>query len=286
MASVYLATCAALPQGDEDAEVLIACLGARHVEARWQAWNDPDARWDDALVVLRSTWDYTDDRVAFLDWARRVPRLANPAPVVEWNSDKTYLRDLENAGVPTVTTSWVAPGDPFELPAADEFVVKPSVGAGSRGAGRFASGQAVAAQAHIAELHVAGCTAMVQPYLPAVDTHGETALIYLAGRFSHAVSKGAMLPPGVVHPARSHSLYVEERIQARPPSAAEHALGEQLMEVLRGRTGRDLLYARVDLLPGPDGPVVVELELSEPSLFLGHADAAADRFAAAIAERV
>jgi hypothetical protein len=45
------------------------------------------------------------------------------------------------------------------------------------------------------------------------------------------------------------------------------------------------LYARVDLLPSPDGPVVVEVEITEPSLFLTYDEAAADRFAAAIEAR-
>jgi len=47
-----------------------------------------------------------------------------------------------------------------------------------------------------------------------------------------------------------------------------------------------LLYARVDVIPGPDGePVLVELELTEPSVFMEYAPSAAERFADAIAAR-
>lgn len=284
--TVLLATCAALPGGDEDAELLGAELAAHGIEARWQVWTDAAARWDGRLTVLRSTWDYTDAHADFLAWTRRVEHLLNPAAVIEWNTDKTYLAALESAGVPCVPTCFVAPGEPVIFPEGREFVVKPAVGAGSRGAGRFGAGQRQAALKHVAALHADGRTVLVQPYLDAVDEIGETALIYLDGEFSHAVTKGAMLPRNVVHPARSYALFVEERIEPRLPSEAELAVGAKATAVLRERLGTDLLYARVDLLPTEAGPVLVELELAEPSLFLDHGAGAAQRFAAAIAARL
>jgi glutathione synthase/RimK-type ligase-like ATP-grasp enzyme len=232
---------------------------------------------------------HRDPLDGFVDWTAHVPRLANPPDVVRWNSDKTYLRDLADAGIAIVPTQWLEPGRPVALPIAGEFVVKPSVGAGSRGAGRFTAAAGEAAIAHAAALHDAGRIVLLQPYLADVDTAGETALIYLAGVFSHAIRKGAMLPPGALNPLdRTHQggLYVEERISAHHATPEERAVGERVMAYLRNRFGGDQLYARVDLLPSPDGPVIVELELVEPSLFLGHDAGAADRFAAVIAERV
>lgn len=284
--TAILATCADLPAGDEDAELLTAALGAAGVVARWQVWSDPGAEWSADLTVLRSTWDYTAMRERFVQWAYGIGSLANPASVVEWNSDKTYLRDLAAAGVPVVPTLWTAPGEVVELPVAGEFVVKPSVGAGSRGAGRFSPERAHEAQAHVAHLHDAGRIVLVQPYLTDVDAIGETALVYVDATFSHAVRKGAMLPAGVTHPVDTHELYVEERIAPHVATADELAVGKKAMDVVRERFGDDLLYARVDLLPSPDGPLLIELELTEPSLFLGYAEGAADRFAAAIAARV
>ena len=286
MSAVTLATCAALPDGDEDAAALTSALTALGVEPRWRVWDDPEAVWTDGLVVIRSTWDYTQTPERFLSWSRSVPWLANPAEVIAWNSDKVYLLELQAAGIPIVPTAAVRPGDGLALPAVTEFVVKPSVGAGSRGAGRFSAGDAAGAAEHVDRLHADGLTALLQPYLADVDTAGETALIYFAGEFSHAIGKGAMLPTGTVHPARSHALYVEERIHARTPSAEELAVGARVLAVLRERLGTDLLYTRVDLLPGPDGPLLGELELIEPSLFLVHADGAAERFAAAVAARL
>jgi glutathione synthase/RimK-type ligase-like ATP-grasp enzyme len=285
MPAVLLVTCADFPAGDEDGELLLGALKATGVDGSWVVWNEPAVDWSTDLAVIRSTWDYTDDRAAFVAWAQSVPLLANPAEVIEWNSDKTYLRDLADAGVPIVPTNWSAPGAAAEFRGQVELVVKPSVGAGSRGAGRFGPGQVAEARAHVDHLHADGGTVLVQPYLAGVDTDGETALIYFDGTISHAVGKGAMLPEGVVHPVRSHSRYVEERIAPREPSPAELTVGSLAISAMQARFGDDLLYARVDLLPSTQGPVVVELELTEPSLFLGHAEGAADRFAAAIAAR-
>lgn len=289
MPAVLLATCADLPAGDEDADLLVRALADHGVEARWSAWTDGCVDWSSGLVVLRSTWDYTTDRDAFVGWVDGLPRVANRADVVRWNTDKVYLRDLAAVGVRTVATSFAAPGEHVEfLPDVAEFVVKPSVGAGSRGVGRFTADRVDEARRHAACLHAAGRTVLVQPYLDAVDAAGETALIYIDGRFSHAVRKGPMLPEGIAHPVHGHELYIEERIETRPAQSAELALGAEVLDAVHDRFAVELLYARVDLLPGPDGPVLVELELSEPSLFLRHASDAADpaaAFAAAIAAR-
>ena len=288
MPSVLLATCAALPRGDEDAPLLVAALAARGVDARWVAWTDRHVDWDAGLVVLRSTWDYSADRGRFLRWVDGLPRVANDPAVLRWNTDKVYLRDLAAAGVPTVPTHFAGPGEPAAFPDRGGFVVKPSVGAGSRGVGRFTSARAAAARRHATELHSAGRTVLVQPYLADVDTAGETALMYFAGRFSHAVRKGPMLRPDTAHPVHGAALYIEENITPRVPDPAELAVADAALAVVRARFGADPLYARVDLLPSPAGPVVVELELSEPSLFLQHGAGEQDpaaAFAAAIAAR-
>jgi glutathione synthase/RimK-type ligase-like ATP-grasp enzyme len=289
MPAVLLATCAELPDGDEDGAVLLNALAAHGVSARWAVWTDVAVDWSAGLVVLRSTWDYTHDRAAFLRWVDALPAVANDADVVRWNTDKVYLADLAAAGVPTVATSLARPGEQVSFPDAfGEFVVKPSVGAGSRGVGRFTADRTAAAAEHAAQLHAAGRTVLVQPYLGQVDSAGETALIYIEGRFSHAVRKGPMLAAGAAHAVQGGSLFIEENITARTPEAAELDVGAAALAAVRDRFGADQLYARVDLLPSPTGPVVVELELTEPSLFLqygaeGEQPAAA--FAAAIAAR-
>ena len=281
-----MATCADFPRGDEDedARPLTAACERIGLDVDWAVWDDAGVAWSAAdLVVIRSTWDYTERRDDFLAWAAGLSAVANPLAVLEWNSDKTYLRELAAEGIPVVPTAWAAPGEDVDLPVDRDFVVKPAVGAGSMGAGRFSATDPdahAAARRHIALLHELGRTVMVQPYLDGIDQAGETALIFIAGVYSHAIRKAPMLPEAVVHGVArgsTHGLFVAERITAREPSAPERAVAEQVLASpalarVLGPVG--LLYARVDLVPTPDGPVLMELELTEPSLFLAHDDGA------------
>jgi glutathione synthase/RimK-type ligase-like ATP-grasp enzyme len=285
---VVLATCSAFPKGAEEEGELVAACARAGLSAEWQVWDDDSVDWSAPdLVVIRSTWDYTGRRSEFLRWADGVRRLANPAGVVAWSSDKTYLIDLAARGVPVVPTAVVPAGEAIEPPVGLDFVVKPSVGAGSMGAGRFSFHDPLAldgARAHATQLHALGRTVIVQPYLEGVDTAGETAMVYFGGTFSHAIRKGAMLPEPMVHPVEegsSRAHFVPERIEARSPSAAEHRVAERALAAIPASP--PLVYARVDLLPSEDGPVVTEMELVEPSLFLPYSPGATDRLAAQMA---
>jgi len=284
MKRVALATCAALPDLDPDERLVIEPLRGLGVEAAAAVWDDPTVDWAAFdLVVIRSTWDYTERRDAFVAWARSVPRLANPADIVEWNTDKHYLADLAAAGVPVVPTDWIEPGTAVDLPAAGVHVLKPAIGAGSVDAARFSlhdEHEAQLAREHAARLGAAGRTVMVQPYLDLIDERGETALIYLGGVFSHAVTKGAML---AAERALVEGLYKEETITPRTPSAAELDIARAALAAVPGG-GERLVYARVDLVPDVNGsPVLIELELTEPSLFLGSAPRSVEQFAKRLA---
>ncbi|MFF7247261.1 RimK family alpha-L-glutamate ligase [Embleya sp. NPDC008237] len=278
---VALVTCAELPDLDPDERLLFEPLAARGIRAEAAVWNDPAVDWAGYdLVILRSVWDYPARRKEFIDWAASVPRLANPASIVAWNTDKTYLRDLTRAGLPVVETMWLEPDSTVTLPTSGLHVVKPAISAGSLDTERYdlaSPEQRALAAGHATNLLASGRTVMVQPYLEAVDTVGETALVYFDGVFSHAVRKGAMLD-GTAETVGD--LYRSERIEAREPSAAELAVAARVLtEIPVG----PLLYARVDLIPAADGtPTLLELELTEPSLFLAYADGSADRFADAI----
>lgn len=279
---VALVTCAELAGLYADDRLVVAPLRERGITAEPAVWDDPSVDWAAFdLVVLRSTWDYPARRDEFLRWTRQVPALANPAEVVAWNTDKRYLAELENAGLPVVPTGWLPPGRSWAPPESGEYVVKPAVGAGSIDTGRYDladPGQRSLAVSHVDRLHTTDQLVMVQPYLTAVDSYGESALLYIGGAFSHAVRKGPMLTGPDVALA---GLYKEEEISSRVPTPAELAVGAR---VLAAVPGEELLYARVDLIPGGDGaPLIVEVELTEPSLFLGYGERAPDRFADAIA---
>jgi hypothetical protein len=286
-----LITCAKLPDLDDDDRLLIAPLAALGITAEPVVWDAPDVDWSAfGLAVLRSPWDYVGRRDEFVAWAGTVPQLANPADVIEWNTDKRYLAGLAEAGRAVVPTTWLTPADRWDPPADGEYVVKPTIGAGSVDIGRYRltePGHRRLAVAHVDRLLAAGRPVMVQPYLAAVDSVGETALLYFAGpdglEFSHAIRKDAMLTGPDDGTA---DLYRPERITARTPELEQAAVARRALAAVPGGPDR-LLYARVDLIPGPDGlPLVSELELTEPSLFLGYAPGAPQRFADAIAARL
>jgi glutathione synthase/RimK-type ligase-like ATP-grasp enzyme len=233
--------------------------------------------------VVRSTWDYSDRRDAFLAWCARPPRLLNPAAVIEWNTDKRYLRELEVAGIPIVPTTWISPGqEPTGMPAG-QVVVKPSVSAGARNTSRYERGDQAAARAHVERLLSEGRTVLLQPYVESVDVAGETGLIYIDGVLSHTIRKGPVLhAPGFA----TDRLWAPEEISVRAPDGAERAIAEAALDSLPWPRG-ELLYARVDLVRGDDGrPMLLELELAEPSLFLGLEAGAPERLAAGIARRL
>ncbi len=291
-ARIALATAAEFPDLDEDGPVLVDACARMGIEAGPAVWTDETVDWSAYdLVVVRSTWDYQSQHGEYLDWARRVAAvttLANSADVLAWNTDKTYLRTLQEAGLPVVPTDWLEPGTAFAVPEMEEYVVKPAVSAGARDTNRYVAGvHDEVASEHATALLAAGRTVMVQPYLDRVDLDGETAQFYFGGDFSHAVRKGPLLTPAM---ELVQGAYKPETIEPREPSAAERMAAEQVLDALAELAPaprEQLLYARVDLVPGPDGsPVLLELELAEPSMFLifdgTGGTASAHRFARAI----
>lgn len=305
---IALATCASLPELDADDTPLLAALRERGATAEAEIWDDRSVDWSTYdLVVIRSTWDYAQRRPEYLLWAARVgevSKLANPYPVIRWNTDKHYLRELEQAGVPVVPTIWLEPERHLSsralhtrFPASGDFVIKPAVSAGSVDTGRYTAidaGSRGLAIGHARRLLESERTVMVQRYLKSVDTVGERAHIFMAGQYSHSVLKGAMLDGPDVG---VDGVYKEERMSPIVASEAEIEAARHVIRTARtllndasvgaGVPPEPFLYARVDLVSGDDDePVLMELEMVEPSLFTSLADGALERFADAIIARV
>ncbi len=296
---VGLATCSALPDLDPDDRPLVGALSERGVAAEPVVWDDPDVDWSAFdLVVVRSTWDYSPRREEFVRWAEQVPRLENSAAVLRWNTDKGYLRTLEAADIPVIPTIWLDPERHLSkravhtrMPAFGDFVVKPVVSAGARDTGRYqpisAQSRALAIQ-HAVDLLDTGRAVMIQPYVTSVDTTGEICLTFVDGRYCHAARKNALLSG----PSRSSErLYEEEEMSPVEATQAQIDVAARALEVAVQQTGNEqpFLYARVDLVTRDDGtPLVIELELTEPSLWMQYAGAAGtlDAFADAITARV
>lgn len=287
-ARIALATASEVPDLDAEGQLLADRLRERGLEARAEIWDDDSVVWEDFdLVVIRSTWDYPTRRAEFVAWAEEVERrtrLANPARLIRWTTDKRYLQDLAEAGVPIVESVFLAADQGSEHPFLHvEHVVKPSASAGSKDTHRISAGRPERSRECVEAIQRSGRTALIQPYLPAVDVEGETALIYLDGQFSHAIRKGAILRADA---AAVEGLYAEEEIESRVPSQAELTVGSRALAAVPGAEGTPPLYARVDLLPLSGSPVVLEVELAEPSLFLEHHPQGASPLAEAIRRRL
>ncbi len=279
---IAFATCSAFPHGWVDDHEAARLLGAQ-----FRCWDDPAVDWERYdRVVIRSTWDYTRRVEEFLEWARRVGagRLRNSPELVAFNADKRYLGAL---GVPTVPTSFIAPGDP--PPALrGELVVKPNLSAGARSTGRFGPDAHSGALALIEQIHCSGRVALVQPYVRSVEERGESALVFLAGELSHTLRKRAILRSDGVAPTSEGELGVAlamlepDLIATAEPLAVERRFAEHLIARVSARFGVPL-YARVDLLADDSGePLLLELEAVEPNLYLGHSRGAPERLARAV----
>lgn len=277
---VALASCRVLPKTDLDQAPLLAALRAAGLRAEVLAWDDPAADFSSArLTLLRSTWNYAPQPERFDGWLARTAAtsaLWNPLPVVRWNMHKRYLFELERAGVPIAPTRLVPRGSDerlADLAAArgwSDVVVKPAVSAGSRLTLRTEAATAHG-EAHLRAL-VDREDALVQPYLSAVEGHGERALVFIDGELTHAVRKAPRFAgegEGITGPF--------------DPTDDEAALAHAVLAAAPA----PVLYARVDVAPGPDGrPMLMELELIEPSLFFPRGPGAVARLVDAIGRRL
>jgi glutathione synthase/RimK-type ligase-like ATP-grasp enzyme len=270
-----IATCKALPEVDNDEAPLSAALAAAGIEEQRLAWDDPSVDWDAPVpTLLRSTWNYALDVSAFLAWIDRVSRAAplwNPAHVVRANVNKRYLLELAARGVPTAPTTLVERGaaEATQLPAG-RLVIKPAVGAGSLGAKVF-DGDGPEARAHLHELTATGA-ALVQPYIASVDAYGERSLVYVDGAITHAIRKTPRFAGDV------------ERVDGPMPIADDE---RAVALAALAPYAADILYGRVDLARDATGqPLVMELEMIEPSLFFTRGPEALDRVIAALRARL
>ena len=250
------------------------------------------------MVVVRSVSDYASDRQAFLDWTRQLTRVQNSKDVLNWNTDKHYLRDLAALGMPTIPTNWLEPEQKLSkhqihtrFPAFGEFVVKPAVSSGVRDIGRYTTvdtRQRQAAMRQVQGLLGDGRSVMIQRYVEEIDLHGEISLVFFNGLVSHAVEKRSALHPASVTNPEMH----EAVVTAEAADSVAWQWGEEIRRVLHGyvrsRLGHDeqFLFNRVDLVPDGKGSfLVMEVSLVDADLYLGATPHALGNFADAISAR-
>jgi glutathione synthase/RimK-type ligase-like ATP-grasp enzyme len=263
-----------------DDRIALPALRARGIEVIPWVWDGAPPTPVDAAVV-RSCWDYHEKTPAFLEFidtlgAAGTP-LHNPAPVVRWNVDKGYLRDLAARGARVPRTAWVrrgaAPGlaDLLAEHALDEVVIKPSVSLSAVDTFRSSRAQAAADQPRFEAL-ARRKALLVQELVPEI-VRGELSLVFFGRLFSHAVRKTPA--PGDFRVQYDHG-----GSRARVEPRAEWI--EEVDGVLATIPG-PLLYARADVVEREGQLFWMELELIDPELFFALAPEASGRFAEAIA---
>jgi glutathione synthase/RimK-type ligase-like ATP-grasp enzyme len=276
---------------DTDLPYLSRALGDRGIITEVVDWDNASVDWSRySMAIVRSPWDYHRRYPEFLEWLDAVSSattLQNSAEIIRWNTNKEYLAELVDAGIGIVPTTFVRSAEELvtitnEGMLERDIVVKPTISAGSNNTERHEESP-VKAAAHLGFLLDAGFVAMVQPYQRFIDERGETGMVYFNGQLSHSFRKGAILATGE---NLKNGLFTEEEITPRTASGQERELGEAVMTFVKKKFGEYPLYARVDVVRGSAGvPVVMELELAEPSFFLQVDHGAPSRFAAAVMAR-
>ena len=261
-----------------DDDLAIGPLAELGWEVQTLSWREPNVDWDtfDA-VVIRTTWDYQRDPAEFLQVLRQIEssdaRLENPLEIVRWNLDKSYLRSLESDGVAIVPTLWDRSYNGADFGSwlaeleTDELIIKPSVSATAEFTYRLK------AYDPSLEAVFAERAFLVQPFIASVADEGEYSLFYFAGEFSHAIAKT---------PSAGDFRVQEEHggiITSMTPDRSMLETGRFISDMISPTP----LYARVDLVRGPSGELLLmELELIEPALYLRMDPGAPKRFAAAL----
>ena len=289
---IALATCHDLPGFESDEFSFHRALADRGADLSHPVWDDPEEDWRgyDACLI-RTTWDYSDHRGRFLEWVEKtaqVTRLYNPCELVCWNTEKSYLKQLEGQGVPLAPTRWFARGEQVNLAAVleasgwEKALIKPLVGAAAKGTFRIKGpGDISGAQAHL-NLMLQQESMMMQAYLESVETEGEWSAVFIDGQFSHGLRK---IPKAGDYRVMDHFGATDQSVTF---SDDQLQFCEGVWDATRALfpQSENPLYGRVDLLRSASGWVLNELELVEPFLFFRRSEVAADLLAEALFRRL
>ncbi|MEZ8853831.1 RimK family alpha-L-glutamate ligase [Vibrio cyclitrophicus] len=264
---------------DYDMPLITDAFKNTDVQADVVFWDESNPDWSmyDA-VVLRSPWTYMEKIQPFIEFCQNIEKnsvLLNPVSVIEWNSNKNYLKQLEAQGIPIVPTEIIYSVTEIHhaldrIQKCDwdvkEVVIKPTIGAYSFGVVRLSVKDIDKIRKHVTYLLELDKGVIVQPYLHTIEEHGETNMIYFNNTYSHAIKKEALLSQH----GETKTPDMEYR-KIKEASDEEKALAIRILNLVQSSLGLNepLLYARLDFIEDKNGqPLLLELEITEPSLSL------------------
>jgi glutathione synthase/RimK-type ligase-like ATP-grasp enzyme len=257
---------------DVEAAALVAD-GAEVVPVSWTEAADL-SRFD--LVLPLVAWGY---HLRYADWLALLDRvdasgvpMINPPALLRWNSDKAYLAELADLGVPTVPTHAVEACCDADLEEArrtfgsDWLVIKPPVSASATGTHRLGPHDDLPSESR-------GRPMIVQPLIEEIAKTGEFSLMLFDGEFSHSVVKRP----------KSGDFRVQPHLGGVTLPCDVPRGAEQLARQALAAAPAHATYARVDIVPDDEGVLrIMELELIEPALFLDHAPDGGTAFTRAV----
>lgn len=252
------------PDPDLDIPYVVEASKKINLDLSFTNWQDQNINWNkfDAAMI-RSTWNYVPFRDEFVLWSKKVEKqtkLFNSSEIIEWNTDKKYLNELENLGIPIIPTKYCKNIEESQnqlswaFEQASAIAIKPSIGAGARLAGRATNIDQ--ANELLNKIFANNRIAMIQPYVESVDSDGEKAIVVIDGELSHVANKVPALTKGG-HGDGAGFVEINEDLV-------------EIFEVVKSKLKfwNELLYARIDVVKLNNSYVLMELELAEPWLFM------------------
>ena len=248
-------------------------------------WGKYDQNWNDFdLVIIRSTWNYQDHLGEFLRVLRIIDEskalLLNPLPLVEWNINKTYLMDLNKQGIPIIPSLFYENfeigevWDSFNTFDTEKIIIKPNVGANADRIRILNKSDNMNKLKKTRNLYN-DLPFILQPFIHSIKRNGELSLIFFNNEFSHALSKVPKKGDFRVQEEHGGTLKLLKKIDGKTINLCERVLS--LLPYF-------CFYARIDLVIDKGRPLLMEIEVIEPSLYFNLEPKSTDLFAKKVSD--
>lgn len=241
-------------------------------------WDDDQVDWSQFdLIVMKTPWDYVVKIDAFNAWLNKLEKLnvrvLNPIDFMRWNSNKIYLKELEQNRVTIVPTIWFDKTDTMDLLQVfehfntDRIIVKPWISSTARNTYLLTRKDAIEKNEEIQNL-LKNAALMAQPFLQEVQEVGEYSLLFFGGKYSHSVLKTPKAGD-----FRVQYDYGSTINGVQPP---QHVIDSAQIAV--DKFAKGCLYTRVDGLNVKGQFTIMEFEAIEPNLYLDKSEGSYQRY--------